>query len=123
MSTSPAATPARWTALHKLLHWAVAAAVLAQLWLGFQLDDLAEDDPERLRTLALHASTGLLVLALMLVRLPWRLSHPVPPPPATLGPRLARASVIAHRAFYVLLLVLPWRWWPRPGKGCPWLAG
>jgi cytochrome b561 len=107
MGDSRNGTAVRWTALHKLLHWAVAGAVFAQLYLGFQLDDLADEDPARVRILAWHATTGTIILALMLARLAWRLSHPVPPPPGTLGPRLARAAVIAHRAFYVLLLLLP----------------
>jgi cytochrome b561 len=107
MGDAPAEVAARWTALHKLLHWVVAIAVLVQIYLGFQLDDLAATDPARLRTLSLHASTGVAIFALTLVRLAWRLGHPAPPPPATLGPVLARASVLVHRLLYVLLLVVP----------------
>ena len=97
----------RWTLAQQLLHWLIAAAVIYQLALGFDLGDLADDDPERLVVLRLHATTGVTILVLMLVRLVWRLTHAVLPPPATLSPRLARGAVAVHRAFYVALLVLP----------------
>lgn len=96
-----------WGAVHKLLHWLVAAAVLVQLYLGFELGDLADEDPARPETLRLHATVGLTILVLMVARLAWRLTHPVPPPPATLGPRLARASRAVHLTFYAALLILP----------------
>ena len=97
----------RWTIVHQLLHWLVAAAVIYQLTLGFDLGDLADDDPQRLALLRLHATTGVTILVLMLLRLGWRLSHEVLPPPTSLGPKLAAGARIIHRAFYVALLMLP----------------
>jgi len=97
----------RWTSVHKLLHWIVAVAVILQLALGFELGDLADEDPERTEVLRLHATTGVTILALMLVRLGWRLTHAVPAPPATLGPALSRGARAIHLAFYVSLIVLP----------------
>ncbi len=107
MNDSGTAGAARWTGVHKVLHWLIAAAVLYQLSLGFDLGDLADDDPRRLEVLRLHAATGLTILVAMLVRLCWRLTHAVPPPPVTLGPTAARLSLGVHRAFYVVLLALP----------------
>src|SRR3546814_17405481 len=50
---------------------------------------------------------GATILILALVRLAWRLLHPPPPFPTEL-PRWERvASVLAHRAFYLLLILLP----------------
>src|SRR3546814_5168077 len=50
---------------------------------------------------------GATILILALVRLAWRLLHPPPPFPTEL-PRWERvASVWAHRAFYLLLILLP----------------
>ena len=97
----------RWTIVHQLLHWLVAAAVIYQLTLGFDLGDLADDDPQRLTVLRLHATTGITILVLMLLRLGWRLTHDTLPPPTGLGPRLATGARIIPRAFYVALLVLP----------------
>ncbi len=93
--------------MHKLLHWVVAAAVIFQLYLGFELGDLPQESAERLGVLRWHATIGVTIFVLMLVRLAWRLTHAVPPAPTTLGPRLARVARAVHIAFYVVLLILP----------------
>lgn len=103
----PDKSQSEWTTVHKLLHWIVAAAVILQLALGFQLDDLAAGDPQRIEVLRQHATLGITVLVLMLIRLAWRVTHPVPSPPATLSPRAAAAAIAVHRVFYIALLVLP----------------
>jgi len=97
----------RWTSTHKFLHWTVAVAVVVQLSLGFDLGDLADDDPGRADALRTHASLGVTILFLMLYRLAWRLSHEVPSPPQTLSPAFQRLSLYAHRAFYLLILAMP----------------
>ena len=52
MDASPDTSRARWTIVHQLLHWLVAAAVFYQLTLGLlTLGDLANDDPQRLTVL------------------------------------------------------------------------
>jgi cytochrome b561 len=97
----------RWTGTQKFLHWAVAVAVVVQLSLGFDLGDLADDDPGRVDALRTHASLGVAIFVLMVFRLAWRLSHDVPSPPETLSPMFQRAALYAHRAFYVLILIMP----------------
>jgi cytochrome b561 len=58
-----------------------------------------------------HASLGLLVLFLVLVRIIWRFITPVPKHPATM-PRLAgRAAAGLHFLFYILLVALPLSGW------------
>jgi len=98
---------AGWTTVQKLLHWVVAAAVIYQLSLGFGLDDFADEDPERLEVLRVHATLGIAIFGLMLVRLGWRVTHAVPSPPSNLSPTLARAAHAVHLALYVALLALP----------------
>lgn len=96
-----------WSGGQRVLHWLIAAAALSQLYVGFTFGDMARDNPERADLFAIHASLGLSIMVAMLLRLWWRLSHPVPPLPSTLRPierRLARAN---HWAFYVLLIGLP----------------
>ena len=107
MNVSTDAGRAQWTKVQKLLHWVIAAAVIYQLSLGFGLDDFADEDPERLEVLRLHATLGITILALMLVRLGWRLTHAAPAPPSNLSPTLARAARAIHLGLYVALLVLP----------------
>ncbi len=78
-----------------------------QLSLGFDLGDLADDDPGRGEALRTHASLGVAILLLMLFRLAWRLSHEVPSPPETVSPTLQRLALYVHRTFYLLILIMP----------------
>lgn len=103
-----AAPFARYETTAMLLHWAIGALLLAQLVFGFALDDLApRGTPARGAVINLHKSCGLLLLALVLVRLGWRLAHPAPPWPATLPRWQRQAATWGHRALYGAMLLLP----------------
>jgi cytochrome b561/polyisoprenoid-binding protein YceI len=104
----------RYTAVAIVLHWAIAAAVIFMLPLGFIMHERAEhgDASQALfEAYQLHKSIGLTVLVLTLVRLAWRLTHRPPPLPAgmPLWERLAARGT--HWAFYVLTLALPLTGW------------
>lgn len=91
----------------RLLHWLAALCVLAAWGLGIGLDAV----PKRFepRTLWLHETVGLALLALVLVRLGWRIGGN-PPPPALPGPlaRWSRPVVHGlHWLFYVLMIAVP----------------
>jgi cytochrome b561 len=97
----------RYTRVAILLHWLVAGLVVAQFTWGWWMQSIAKTPPGvRADAFNLHKSVGLVILALMLVRLGWRLAHP--PPPLDGLPRwqrlLARAT---HALLYVALLVMP----------------
>ena len=106
MSRSDAA-PARYTRVAVLLHWLVAALVLAQASWGWLMQTIAKQPPGlRADAYNLHKSVGLVILALMLVRLAWRLSHR--PPPLDGLPRWqAVAARATHRLLYAALIVMP----------------
>ncbi len=89
-----------------LLHWAVAAAMLFQISLGWRLE---ERTPERFALFQLHKSVGITILLLTLARIGWRLTHR-PPPSLVHGweQQLARA---VHVLFYALLLAIPLSGW------------
>jgi cytochrome b561 len=92
----------RWSAVHQLFHWVIAALIVAQLVIGFFFLEFKDNQPPPL--LPLHASLGVLTGLLMIARLVWRLRHPVLPLPDTLTPfqkRLARAT---HLALYALVI-------------------
>src|SRR5438309_1046282 len=61
---------------------------------------------QRVEVFNLHKSIGLTILALMIVRLGWRLAHRPPeyPPMARWQARLARWT---HAGLYVVLIALP----------------
>jgi cytochrome b561 len=105
------AIPARYSAVAMLLHWLIAALVLANIGLAELTEDLSRE--ARGPYMDIHKAFGISVLTLMLVRLAWRIRHKPPPFPCTMArweKALARAT---HWIFYGLLLALPlsgWLW-------------
>lgn len=103
--------PATWGAVSLLLHWAMAAGLLAMLPFGLWL---ARHEPSlgTLGLYGLHKSLGITLLALALLRLLW---HRISPPPATLSEGIApwqlRLAAATHRGLYVLMLAVPLAGW------------
>ena len=97
----------RYTRIAVALHWVVAVVVFAQFALGWLMQEIAKQPPgPRASAFNAHKSIGLVILALMLARIAWRLSHPAPPFPAM--PRWrARAALANHALLYALLLAMP----------------
>jgi cytochrome b561 len=97
----------RYTTLAILLHWLIAAIVLAQFPLGWWMQEIPKQPPgPRAEAFNLHKSIGLLIAALMFARIAWRLGHPGPPLPAM--PRWqSRLAHATHFALYAVLVALP----------------
>lgn len=104
-------TETRYGAVAMLLHWAIAAAILTLLGLGVVMVRLPNADPLKFQLYQLHKSIGVTVLALSLLRLAWRLTHPAPPLPDTLRPWEAMLARATHVGFYVLMIGLPVSGW------------
>lgn len=101
---------AHFGAVSRLLHWVMAALVLALLALGL----LLVTTKPTLATLwlyGLHKTMGITALVLLMVRLIW---HRASPPPAPLGAAAAlpnRLARLVHGAIYLLLLAIPVTGW------------
>lgn len=94
----------------QLLHWSVAALIFALMALGW-LAVLTPLSPTKITLFYWHKSLGMLVLALVLVRLGWRAGNPAPELPANLPhwePLLAHAT---HVFLYVLIVLMPVSGW------------
>jgi cytochrome b561 len=104
----------RYTAVAIALHWLIAAAIVAMIFVGWWMTK-AIDQPATAKaayyTFQLHKSTGLTILALSLVRIAWRLGHKVPPLPAGMTGWEKFAARATHVLFYVLMLVMPLSGW------------
>lgn len=87
----------------KFLHWLIAAILIGQLALGWLM-------PEVRRGMApgtamnVHMSIGVIVLGLIVVRLAWRVTHPVEPDPALRGWQRASSEAV-HWLLDALVLV------------------
>jgi cytochrome b561 len=104
---------ARYDAVARSLHWAMAALVLFNL-AGGLLHDALEDV---VQIMPIHKATGILILALTLIRIGWRLAHR-PPPLPPLTPRIERIAAHAvHITLYALMLAMPMTGWIMSSAG------
>ncbi|MDH5254954.1 MAG: cytochrome b [Gammaproteobacteria bacterium] len=98
----------RYSGVSKALHWVIALLAFSQLAMG-KFFEVEADEAEGL--FGWHTALGLLVLALMLVRLGWRLTHAVPRLPEDTPGWQQVAARTMHIAFYTLLIALPLSGW------------
>ena len=103
-------TADRWGGISQLLHWTVAALILVMAYLGLTMGDLP-NGPDKIKTYALHKSIGITILALVALRLLWRL-YAGTPTPVPGSPRWqARIASLTHGAIYLLLFAIPISGW------------
>jgi cytochrome b561 len=104
----------QYTAVAIVLHWAIAAAIVANLLLGWWMHHAIDEAATQARAITayqLHKSLGLTVLVLSVARLLWRWRHAPPPLPATMA-RWERVGARAlHWAFYGLMIAVPFSGW------------
>jgi cytochrome b561 len=86
----------------KLLHWLVVALLLVQYPLGWLMPDIHRGMKPG-AGMTFHVSFGIVVLVLIVVRLAWRLAHPVAPE-GSLPPWQRWSSEAVHWLLYILVL-------------------
>ena len=106
MQSAPA-TQERYTRVAIVLHWVIALAVMAQFAWGWWMTTIPKQ-PAGLRADAFnfHKSMGLTILALMIVRLAWRLAHR-PPPFAPMPAWQRWTARFTHWGLYAALIAQP----------------
>lgn len=100
-------------------HWSIALLIVVNLAIGLLHESLLDGVKG---VIPLHKSIGLLILALTLGRIAWRLTHRPPPHPAGMATWERIAAQGAHAALYALMLLLPLTGWAmvsRPLKRRP----
>src|SRR5476649_1462239 len=85
----------------KIMHWLVVALLLVQFPIGWFMPDVHGGPPGSAMTL--HISFGITILAVILLRLAWRITHPVAPE-SSLPPWQRLSSETVHWLLYVLVL-------------------
>ncbi|MEI9993640.1 MAG: cytochrome b [Rhizomicrobium sp.] len=106
-----AVSPARYGTVAMTFHWVIALLLIANIALGLYMGDLPRGDPNKFLIFQTHKSIGLTVLVLSLLRLGWRLFHPVPALPLGMH-RLAKLAAHAtHYIFYFLIVFIPLSGW------------
>jgi cytochrome b561 len=99
-------SPARYGLVSVILHWGVALTVFGMFGLGIWMVDLGYYDSWRKAGPDLHKSIGLVLLAVMLLRVVWRFLSPPPPPTPNQEPLTRLAAKAGHLFLYVALFAL-----------------
>jgi cytochrome b561 len=86
----------------KVFHWLIAALLLVQYLIGWLMPDLHRNMKPG-APMIFHVSVGLTILTLIVLRLAWRLTHPVAPE-GSLPPWQRVTSEAVHWLLYVLVL-------------------
>jgi cytochrome b561 len=122
-------TPSRYTKTAIILHWLIAIFIALMFVLGWYMAELPKEAPKQMaydlfdlgvytwqvaeeispRTFYfnLHKSLGLTVLALIVLRILWRITHK---PPAALSSYKAiekKVATATHHSLYLLMLAVP----------------
>ena len=119
----------RYTKTAKILHWLIAIAIFGMFALGWYMSELPKEGPKQLaydlfdwgvytwnlseeaspRTFYfnLHKSIGVTILALIVIRIFWRLSHKAPAMLASYKAWETKLASGVHRLLYVLMVALP----------------
>lgn len=103
--------PTRYGAVAMLLHWTIAIAIIANLYIGLDAADLSFKDPDKMNLMWWHKSIGMLVLVLSVLRLVWRWMNPAPPPPIGLNRWIRVSGAFMQHLFYFMIVVIPLAGW------------
>lgn len=102
-----APVPARHGFASRFFHWAVAALVLLMIPAGFVMIQEGLPRPVQNALFLYHKNAGVLVFALVILRLVWRKIQPPPPLPESVPRWQAWLATVNHRLLYALLLLMP----------------
>jgi cytochrome b561 len=119
----------RYTKTAKILHWLIALGIFGMFALGWYMSELPKEGPKQMAydlfdwgiytwTLSeeasprtfyfnLHKSIGITLLALIIVRIFWRITHKAPAMLASYKAWEKKLASGVHRLLYVLMLALP----------------
>lgn len=92
----------------RILHWLMAAMLLAMLFIGVSMVASLGDYH---KLVAIHRPLGIMILILAIIRLINRMYTTLPPFPPTMSPREQMLSSLSERLLYTLMLALPLVGW------------
>ena len=93
----------------KVFHWLMVALLLAQYLIGWLMPDIHRGMKPGV-AMTFHVSIGLVILATIVLRLAWRLTHPVAPE-SSLRRWQRLISEAVHWLLYVLVIATAFSGW------------
>ncbi len=103
-------SPASYGVVAKIFHWLIVFLMIVQFKYAWTMPHIGRNTvPEEL--INAHFSVGMLMLIVVVLRLMWRVFHPVPARLDTSPVWEHRAAQLMHGVLYLLLLVIPILGW------------
>ena len=99
-----------YTGTAKTLHWLIVALLIGQFIVAWVMPDIGRNTPVT-TVISLHFSFGIMILAIAVVRLGWRVTHGEPAPEDGVPPWQTASARVVHWLLYLLLLVIPILGW------------
>jgi cytochrome b561 len=99
-----------YTGTAKTLHWLILALLIAQFIFAWTMPHIGRNTPVT-TLISLHFTFGVIILAVAIVRLVWRLTHGEPTPLDGIPPWQTATAHIVHWLLYALLLIVPLLGW------------
>lgn len=103
------AEQARFSAVSRVLHWVMAVAILAMLFIGIGMVASVSKRYELL--VAIHRPLGIAILVLVVIRFANRRFNPPPALPGTMPWAMRLAATASHVLLYALMFVQPLVGW------------
>ena len=103
-------TAERFGLVAKTLHWLTLVLLIAAFTLAVSMVDMPFS-PRKLEFYSWHKWVGVTIFLVVLLRLGWRLTNPVPPQPPGTPPWQQRLAGLSHAALYTILIVMPITGW------------
>lgn len=97
----------RYGKVSRALHWTIAILFIVLIPMGIFSSIIPEGTAYRTAYYVVHKTIGVIVFALLLVRLIWNTQSPRPALDAALTPRERKLAHAAHIGLYFLMLALP----------------
>jgi cytochrome b561 len=101
----------RYTNVAIALHWLIALAILAMVVIGLTMVHVKLAPVDKFKLYQLHKSIGITILALVLLRLLWRLLNRPPVLPADMPRWERQAAEATHVLLYFFMIGLPLVGW------------
>jgi len=96
--------------ISKLLHWLIFVLIgMEFLIAGIMPEIRRATSPTEL--VSFHFSFGLFILAVIIIRTLWRLTHRPPALPSDMSPFMKFLATAMHNALYAVLIVMPFAGW------------
>lgn len=97
-----------YTRTAQVLHWVMAIIFIAAWLIGFYSGNFLNfDDDSKHDVIGLHKHISTSIIFLIVIRIFWRYTHPVPKLPDTMSPFMKKMAHFGHLALYLMLLAMP----------------